>query len=224
MRTARRRNEQLVAPRSGTRRSFQIVGWALALALGGLLGLAPLRLTSLANPLPIPATLLPAALAATVRLPPGLAGTPGPPPLGCLLTRRTAIPRLRAARHKGLLAPLQQTATPPRPPARGLPSTRSSIMLKKTQGSVNSRRSSLGEEPLSSPRHLIPKALSLGLPPLQTSHPRPRPPLGERQTRSYLPRGRLGLMVTSYLGSVSERLSRWLRSCISARGTFTPDG
>ena len=92
-----------------------------------------------------------------------------PPPLGCLLTRRTAIPRLRTARLKELLAPLQQTAPPPRPPARGLPSTRSSIMLKKTQGSVNSRRSSLGEEPLSSPRHLIPTALSLGLPPLQAN-------------------------------------------------------
>jgi hypothetical protein len=181
MRRAPRGNKQLVAARTSTGRFFQSLRWALALArrLDGRLG-DFFRLPSLANPLAIPAALPATTPPATVRLPPGPAGTPRPPPFGRLLARRPTIPRLRTARHKGPLAALQKTATRPRPPAGGLPSTRSSIMLKKTQGSVNSRRSSLGEESHSSPRHFIPKALSLGLPPLQTTHPHPWPPLSRR--------------------------------------------
>ena len=182
MRRAPRGNKQLVAARPSTGRFFQSLGWALALALrlDGQLGGSFFRLPPLADPLAIAAALPATALAAIFRLPPGLSGTPRPPPPGRLLTRRTAIPCLRTARLKPPLAPLQQATTPPRPPARGLPSTRSSIMLKKTQGSVNSRRSSLGEETLSSPRHLIPTALSLGFPPLQLNCPRPWPPLPRR--------------------------------------------
>ena len=96
MRRAPRGNEQLVAARTGTRRFFRSVGWALTLALrlGGFLGCGLLRLPPLADPLPIAATLLTAALPATLRLPPGLVGTPTPPTVRRILTRRTAIPRL----------------------------------------------------------------------------------------------------------------------------------
>jgi len=48
--------------------------------------------------------------------------------------------------------------------------------------------------------------------------------LGERQKKNYLPRGLLGLMVMSYLGSVGERSSRMLSRFISAFGTMTPVG
>ena len=44
--------------------------------------------------------------------------------------------------------------------------------------------------------------------------------LGERQVRIYLPRGFFGRIIMSYLGSVSERSSRALMSCISALVTF----
>src|SRR3990172_8837719 len=90
--------------------------------------------TSLHPSLAISATLPTTALAATFRLPPGPAGTPTPPPPGFLLTRRTAVPRLGMPGLKEPLAPLQQAAAPPRPPARALPRRRSSFMLKKTQG------------------------------------------------------------------------------------------
>lgn len=46
--------------------------------------------------------------------------------------------------------------------------------------------------------------------------------LSERQKKIYLPRGRLGLIMISYVGSVSERSRRLLSSCISAGGAFTP--
>ncbi|MGA2253529.1 MAG: hypothetical protein ABSG53_02615 [Thermoguttaceae bacterium] len=96
MRAPPRRNEQLVAAWTGTRRLFRILGWALTLALrlSGFLGSGLLRLPPLANPPAIPTTLLTAALAPVLRLPPRLAGTPKPPAVRCILTRRTAIPRL----------------------------------------------------------------------------------------------------------------------------------
>jgi hypothetical protein len=171
-------NKQLVAAWPGTGRFFQTFGWALTLALdlGGLFRNGRCRLPPLLHPLAIPATLAATTLATAFRLPPCLGGTPSTPPPCRLPTRRAAIPRLRTAGLKELLASLQQAATPPRPPTRALPRTSLSIMLKRTQGSVNSRRSSLGEEPHSSPRHLIRTALSLGLPPHQSSGARPWPP------------------------------------------------
>jgi hypothetical protein len=180
MRAAPRGNKQLVAARPGTGRFFQTLGWALTLALarGGLFN--GCRVPPLTYPLPIPATLAATALPAPFRLPPGLAGTPSTPSSCRLLTPPTAIPRLRPSGLKELLASLQQAATPPRPPTRALPRTRSSIMLKRTQGSANSRRSSLGEEPHSSPRRFMPATLSLGLPPFQANHPCPWPPLPRR--------------------------------------------
>lgn len=75
------------------------------------------------------------------------------------------------------LAALQQAAAAAWLSTRALLWTRSSIILKKTQGSLYSRRSRLGEEPYSSPRQLISTALSLGLTPLQTNHPHSPPPL-----------------------------------------------
>jgi hypothetical protein len=104
-----RGNEQLVAARTGTGRFFQIVGWALTLALGlgGLLGSGLLRLSPLADPLAIAATLLAATLAAPLRLPPHLVGMPMPPAVGCILTRRTAIPRLAILGLEELLAAFQ---------------------------------------------------------------------------------------------------------------------
>jgi len=54
------------------------------------------------------------------------------------------------------LAAFEQAPPPPRRPAGALPRRRSSIMLKKTQGSDNSRRSRPGEDLCSSPGHLIP--------------------------------------------------------------------
>lgn len=142
MRTAPRRREQRVAARSGTGRFFPSVGWAVALALGlgGLFIDRLLRLPPLPHPLAIAATLLTAAFPAAVRLPPGLAGTPMPPPFRGPLTRRTAIPRLWPSGLEELLAAFQQAATPPRPPTRALPPRRSPIMLKLTQGSANSRK------------------------------------------------------------------------------------
>jgi hypothetical protein len=179
MRTAWRGSEELITAGAGTRRLWASTRWALTLALrlGHPLGPGPLGLPLIACPPPIPATLLAAALPATVRLPPGLTGTPRSPAVRRPLTCRTAIPRLRPPGLKDPLASLQQTTPPPRPPARALPRTRFPVMLMRTQGSVNSRRSSLGEESLSSPRRLIPAALSFGLPPLQANHPAPRPPL-----------------------------------------------
>jgi len=76
-------------------------------------------------------------------LSPGLAGTPMPPVVCGLLTCRTAIPRLRPPRLKEQFAPLQQAAAPPRPPARALLPTRSSITMKLTQGSGNSHKMEL---------------------------------------------------------------------------------
>ena len=182
MRAAPRGNKQLVAARPGTGRFFQSPGWALTLALG-LGGLfSGCRLPSLAHSLPIATTLAATALPARFRLPPGLSGAPSTPPPCRLLTPPTAIPCLRTAGLKELLASLQQAATPPRLPARALPRTRFSIMLKRTQGSVNSRRSSLGEEPNSSPRHLTRTALSLDLPPHQSSRARRWPPHRRRPT------------------------------------------
>lgn len=75
------------------------------------------------------------------------------------------------------LAALQQAAAAAWLSTRALLWTRSSIILKKTQGSLYSQRSRLGEEPYSSPRQLISTALSLGLTPLQTNHPHSPPPL-----------------------------------------------
>lgn len=186
MRATPRGNKQLVAARPGTRRFFQSRGWALTLALGlgGIFRSAHCRLPPLLDPLPIPATLAPTALPARFRLPPALARTPSTPPLCRPLTPRTAISCLRTVGLKELLASLQQAATPPRRSRRALPRTRLSIMLKRIQGSVNSRRSSLGEESPSSPRHLKPKALSLGLPPHQSSGLCPWPPHHRRSTAS----------------------------------------
>jgi hypothetical protein len=117
MGTAPRGCEQLIAAGSGTRRFFRIVGWALtlALSLGGLLCRGLLCFAPLAEPLPIAATLLTAALPAMVRLPPDLVGMPMPPAVGCILTRRTTIPRLGILRLEELLAAFQQAAPPPRP-------------------------------------------------------------------------------------------------------------
>jgi hypothetical protein len=184
MRTARRRNEQLVAPWPGTGRFFHNLGWALALArrLAGRPAGSLLRLPPLVHPLAIPAALSATTLAATVRLPPRLTGTPGPPPSGRLLACRPAIPGLRPPRLKELLAPLQQTAAPPRPPTRALPRKRSSIKLKRTQGRANSQRSSPGEEIPSSPGHLTPAASSLGLPAHQANRLPPWPPHSGRHT------------------------------------------
>ena len=123
MRAAPRGNEQLVTARPGTRRFFRSVGWALTLALGlgGLLGSGLLRLSPLADPLPVAATLLTAALPALLRLPPGLVGTPMPPTVRCILTRRTAIPRLGILGLEELLAAFQQAAPLPWPSTRALP-------------------------------------------------------------------------------------------------------
>jgi hypothetical protein len=116
-------NEQRIAARTGTGRFFRIVGWALTLALGlgSLLFDGLLRLLSLAYPLPIPATLLTAALAATVRLLPGLIGMPMPPAVGGILTCRTAIPCLGILGLEELLAAFQQTASLPWASTRALP-------------------------------------------------------------------------------------------------------
>src|ERR1039458_2673411 len=115
MRATPRGNEQLVAARTGTRRFFRSVGWALTLVLrlGGLLRSGLPRLLPLAGPLAIPTTRLTAALPASLCLPPGLAGTPMPPAVRCILTRQTAIPRLGIFGLKELLAVFQQTAAPP---------------------------------------------------------------------------------------------------------------
>ena len=180
MRTSPRGNKQLVATRPGTGRFFQSRRWAMALALGQGCLFSGCRVPPLAHPLPIAATLAATALAAFFRLPPGLGGTPSTPPPCRLLAPPTAIPRLRSPGLKELLASLQQAAPPPRPPTRALPRTRSSIMLKRTQGSANSRRSSLGEEPHSSPRRFMTATLSLGLPPFQANHPCTWPPLPRR--------------------------------------------
>jgi len=123
MRATMRGNEQLVTARTGTGRFFRSIGWALALAFcpGGFFGGSLLRFPTLADPLAIPTTLLTAALAPTLRLPPGLTGTPTPPAVRCILTHRTAIPRLDMLGLKELLAVFQQTAPPPWPPTRALP-------------------------------------------------------------------------------------------------------
>jgi len=123
MRTTPRGNEQLVAARTGTRRFFRSIRWALTLALrlGGFLGSGLLRIPPLADPLAMPTTLLTAALAPTLRLPPGLAGTPMPPAVRCILTHQTAIPRLGIFGLKELLAVFQQTAAPPRRLTGALP-------------------------------------------------------------------------------------------------------
>jgi len=123
MRTTLRGNEQLVTARTGTRRFFRSVGWALTLALrpSDFFGSGLLRLPSLADPLAIPTTLLTAALAPTLRLPPGLAGTPTPPAVRRIPTQGTAIPGLGIFGLEELLAVFQQTAAPSRPPTRPLP-------------------------------------------------------------------------------------------------------
>ena len=58
---------------------------------------------------------------ATLRLPPGLTGTPTPPAVRCILTHRTAIPRLGMLGLKELLAVFQQAAPSPRSLTRALP-------------------------------------------------------------------------------------------------------
>jgi hypothetical protein len=142
-----RRSEQLVAARTSAGKFFQSIGWALALALplGGLLAGSLLRLAPLAHPPAIPTTLPAAALPPTFRLPPSPAGTPPPPSPGFLLTCRTAVPRLRMPGLKELLAAFEQTPPSSRRPTGALPRRRSSIMLKRAQGSCRSRRSRLGE-------------------------------------------------------------------------------
>jgi hypothetical protein len=118
-----RGDEQLVATRTGTRRFFRCIGWALTLALrlGGFLGCGLLGLPPLTNPLPIAATLLAAALPPTLRLPPSLVGTPTPPTVCRILTRRTAIPRLVVVGLEELLAAFQKTAPLPRRLTGALP-------------------------------------------------------------------------------------------------------
>ena len=115
MRRTGRRNKQLVAARTVTRRFFRRRGWALTLALGrgGRLGSGLSRLPPLADPFPIPATLLTAVLPPPLRLPPRLVGTPLPPTLRRLLTRRTAIPRLGIFGLEEPLAAFQQEAPQP---------------------------------------------------------------------------------------------------------------
>ena len=142
MRRVPRGNEQLVTARTGTRRFSRSGGWALTLALrlGDFFGSGLLHLPPLADPLAIPTTLLTAALAPTLRLPPGLPGTPMSPAVGCILTCRTAIPRLSILGLEELLAAFQQAAPPPWPLTGALPRRRSSIMMKLTQGSANSRK------------------------------------------------------------------------------------
>ena len=175
MRAAPRGNKQLVAARTGTGRFFQ------SRRLGADPRAGPGRFLQ-QRPLPPPAARAPAGDTGNSagddtrgRLPSSARSGrhAKPPPLCRLLTPPTAIPRLGIVGLEELLAAFQQAATPPRPPTRALPRRRSSIMLKRTQGSANSRRSSLGEEPHSSPRRLIPAALSLGLPPHQANHPAP---------------------------------------------------
>jgi hypothetical protein len=116
-------NEQLVAARTGTRRFFRSVGWALTLALcrSDFLGCGLLGLPPLTDPLPIAATLLTAALPATLRLPPCLVGTPTPPTACRIPTCHTAISRLGIVGLEELLAAFQQTAPLPRRPAGALP-------------------------------------------------------------------------------------------------------
>ena len=142
MRRAWRGNKQLVAARSPTRDSFRSIGWALTLApgFGGLLQGSLFRLPPLTNPLSIAATLLAATLTASFRLPPSLIGMPMSPAVGRILTCRTAIPRLGILGLEELLAAFQQAAPPPWPPRGALPRRRSSIIMKLTQGSVNSRQ------------------------------------------------------------------------------------
>ena len=123
MGTTPRGREPLVAARPGTRRFFRIVGGALTLALrlGGPFDGSLLRLSPLADPLSIAATLLAAALTASLRLPPGLIGMPMSPAVRGILTRRTAIPRLGVLRLEELLAAFQQAAPLPRLPTGALP-------------------------------------------------------------------------------------------------------
>ena len=64
------------------------------MSLSGLLGIGLLGLSPLADPLTVAATLLTAALAASLRLSPDLIGMPAPPTVGGILTCRTAISRL----------------------------------------------------------------------------------------------------------------------------------
>ena len=115
--------EQHVAARTGTRRFFRSVGWALTLALHlrGFFGSDLLRSRPLADPLPIAATLLTAALPATLRLPPCLVGAPTPPTVCRILTCRTAIPRLVIVGLEELLAAFQKTAPLPRRLTGALP-------------------------------------------------------------------------------------------------------
>ena len=109
------RREVLIAAGTIAAKKFGAVGWALTLALRlrDFFGSGLLRLPPLADPLAIPTTLLTAAVAPTLRLPPSLAGTPMPPAVRCILTHRTAIPRLDIFGLKELLAVFQQTAAPP---------------------------------------------------------------------------------------------------------------
>jgi len=118
-----RRNEQHVTARTGTRRFFYSLGWALTLALrqGGFLGYGLLGLPPLADSSPIAATLLTAALPATLRFPPGLVGIPMPPTVSFLLTRRTAIPRLGILGLEELLTAFQKTTPLPRRLTGALP-------------------------------------------------------------------------------------------------------
>jgi len=81
-----------------------------------LLGLPPL-----ADPLPIAATLLTAAFPAALRLSPGLVGTPTPPTIRRILTRRTAIPRLVVVGLEELLTAFQKTTPLPRRLTGALP-------------------------------------------------------------------------------------------------------
>lgn len=160
MRRASRRREPLVAARPGTAGVFRSLRCALTLARrpgGGLLRFPPL-----AHPLAIAAALPTPAFPAAVRLPVRLVGTPPPPARSRTPTCRPAVARLRTLGHEELLAAFQQTAPTTRRPARALPKRRSSIMMKLTQGSVNSQRSSPGEDFSSPPGRLFPQAYSLG--------------------------------------------------------------
>jgi hypothetical protein len=113
MRTTLRRNKQLITARTGARNFFRSIGWALTLALrlrgflSSFFSSFFFRLPPLADPLPIPAVLLTAAIPATLRLPPGLVGMPTSPAICRILTRRTAIPRLGILGLEELLAAFQ---------------------------------------------------------------------------------------------------------------------
>jgi hypothetical protein len=114
---------------------------ALADLARTLFGLFP----SLAHPLAITTSLLPAALLAPLARPIPPRRLPRQPIPRCVAARLATVPRPRMVRGKPLLTPLQKT-DPRTAMPRGLPSRRTAIMLKKDHGRICSRRSSPGVE------------------------------------------------------------------------------